>query len=154
MKRFFSITFFYYLCTNNHKVTKKMKQQETTPKTREQLFAEKAGKSYAVCYSQTSALLIRWSSISSTISTVSATTNTTAATVPCHPTTNNTSVRPSSATAGPNPSSSTPTSRIPCDSQKKREVPNYVRTNCYIGICLLVFWHWGTLKPAVLFWYK
>ena len=36
MKRFFSITFFYYLCTNNHKVTKKMKQQETTPKTREQ----------------------------------------------------------------------------------------------------------------------
>ena len=29
-----------------------MKQQETTPKTREQLFAEKAGKSYAVCYSQ------------------------------------------------------------------------------------------------------
>ena len=63
MKRFFSITFFYYLCTNNHKVTKKMKQQETTPKTREQLFAEKAGKSYAVCYSQTCSLrqhCLRW----------------------------------------------------------------------------------------------
>ena len=40
-----------------------MKQQETTPKTREQLFAEKAGKSYAVCYSQTCTLrqhCLRW----------------------------------------------------------------------------------------------
>ena len=40
-----------------------MKKQETTPKTREQLFAEKAGKSYTVCYSQTCTLrqhCLRW----------------------------------------------------------------------------------------------
>ena len=30
-----------------------MKKEDNTPKTREQLFAEKAEKSYAICYSQT-----------------------------------------------------------------------------------------------------
>jgi len=40
-----------------------MKKQETTPKTREELFAEKAEKSYAVCYSETCPLrshCLRW----------------------------------------------------------------------------------------------
>ena len=40
-----------------------MKKQETTPKTREQLFAEKASKSYAICHSQSCSMrssCLRW----------------------------------------------------------------------------------------------
>ena len=40
-----------------------MKKKETEPKTREQLFTEKAGKSYAICHSQTcpqQAHCLRW----------------------------------------------------------------------------------------------
>nr|MCR5578414.1 DUF6078 family protein [Prevotella sp.] len=40
-----------------------MKQKVTEPKTREQLFAEKAAKSYAICHSQTCPLhghCLRW----------------------------------------------------------------------------------------------
>ena len=40
-----------------------MKKKEAPPKTREQLFAEKAGKSYAICHSQTCPLQVhclRW----------------------------------------------------------------------------------------------
>ena len=40
-----------------------MKKEETGPKTREQVFAEKAEKSYAICYTQTCPLrlhCLRW----------------------------------------------------------------------------------------------
>jgi hypothetical protein len=40
-----------------------MKKKETTPKTREQLFAEKASKSYAICHSQSCPMrssCLRW----------------------------------------------------------------------------------------------
>ena len=149
-----------------------MKKEKSAPKTREQLFAEKAEKSYAICYTQTCPLrshCLRWQlqsytpkdrritycinlnnpamqteacpmyrndqpirmplgiakmyydmpqriahplKSSSSISTANVTTNTTAATNPCLQSMRSTSVRPSAASAGSNPSNSTPTLRI------------------------------------------